>query len=280
MTPEQQAIILGREPTPVAYDTWEFVGRRVLVTGAAGSIGESLVPALQANGANVWPTDITGSDLFPVDYLDVTDQEMVRRTAMGVKPDLIFHLAANKHAPEGEQYPYGATLVNVEGTYNVLMAKGQGQIVLASTCKAVHPETAYGASKLIAERMVLNDSGTVVRLFNVVPASGNVFEIWEATDGPVPVTNCFRFFVSMDEAVCALLAAVTRDPGRYSPRPGMLRNMPSVAMELGYDSYEISPRRGDRLVEPLMAICEKGFVEDGLLRVVSAHDSGKVREPV
>jgi FlaA1/EpsC-like NDP-sugar epimerase len=252
MTPEQQAIILGREPKPAPYDAGEFHGKRVLITGAAGSVGEALCPLLGELGARVWPTDITGSDLFPVDYLDVTDGNKVWALLVGLKPDLIFHLAAQKYAPEGEQVPYATTLTNVTGTYNMLLSSGWfAPIVLTSTCKAIHPETAYGATKLIAERMVLNhrEYGRVVRLYNVVPAYGNVFEKWAGIDGPVPVTDCSRYFITMEEAVAALLSAVSRKPGRYSPDPGEIRYMPEVAMDLGYATFEIPPRRGDRIEE-------------------------------
>jgi FlaA1/EpsC-like NDP-sugar epimerase len=272
MTPEQQAIILGREPKPAEYDHRAFVGKRVLVTGAAGSVGETLCPLLTVLGAKVWPTDITGSDWFPVDYLDVTDGNTVSAMMIGLKPDMVFHLAAQKYAPEGEQVPVATTLVNVQGTYNVYRDRGMAGFVLTSTCKAIHPETAYGATKLLAERVVLNQGGTVVRLYNVVPAYGNVFEKWAGMDGPVPVTDCSRYFVTMEEAVAALLSAATRKPGRYSPDPGEIRYMPEVAMDLGYATFEIPPRRGDRIEELLTADCEDFFVEDGLVRVVGAHD--------
>ena len=268
MTPEQIRLILGRNERPVPFDAEFFFGKGVLVTGADGSIGEALCPLLDEVGADVVATDINELDVRN----DIHGAGMIRQ----VRPDLIFHLAAQKHAPDGEETPAHTLLTNTVGTANIITRSRGAHIILASTCKAVAPETVYGATKLIAERMVLNNGGTVVRLFNVVPASGNVFEIWDSMEDPVPVTDCFRYFISQREAVAALLAAASREPGRYSPDPGSPRYMPAVADDLDRHGVRVPARRGDRLVEPLAGICERVHVEDGLLRVVSHHDE-KVR---
>ena len=124
------------------------------VTGAAGSVGKALTDRLNELGWNVTPTDLS---------MDVRDATLMDQFAGYLQPDVTFHLAGAKHAPDGELDPAGVVATNVDGTRNVLNAKS-GKVVLASTCKAADPETAYGASKLLAERMVLNAGGVVARL--------------------------------------------------------------------------------------------------------------------
>src|SRR4051812_30487877 len=92
--------------------------------------------------------------------------------------DAAVHLAAHKFAGMGEELPEEVAHLNIVGTGNVVRAVPK--VVLASTCKAAAPITCYGASKLIAERIVLNAGGTVVRLVNVLGSSGSVTQIWDA----------------------------------------------------------------------------------------------------
>src|SRR4051812_25698455 len=87
---------------------------RVLVTGAKGSIGRALVQKLKQNWHHVWATD--------VDTLDVRDAEAVADEVSRIRPSLIFHLAAEKHAPDGETDPAAFAETNVGGTANVLAA--------------------------------------------------------------------------------------------------------------------------------------------------------------
>jgi FlaA1/EpsC-like NDP-sugar epimerase len=116
---------------------------------------------------------------------------------------VIYHLAGAKHAPEGEQHPAMVARVNTIGTDNIVRAACGAKVILASTCKAGDPETAYGASKLIAERIVLNAGGVVVRFFNVRETAGNVFRLWEQIPfpQPIPYTDCWRYFISSTGAL-------------------------------------------------------------------------------
>lgn len=251
----------------------------VLVTGAAGSIGSSLVRALERDGETVWGTDI--------DTLDVRDMFAVNRWFY-VNPDprIVFHLAGAKHAPDGEIDPFAVAESNITGTMNILEAAARcgARVVMSSTCKACDPETAYGATKLIAERMVLNSPGGVVaRFYNVPESSGNVFETWRALPDsePLPVTPCTRYFQSLKRAVNLLLVCARLPSGRYSVDPGPPRKMSDVAEEVypGRAQTLMEPRRGDRLAEPLCALHERLLpFAGGLVQVVSAHDP--VREPV
>jgi FlaA1/EpsC-like NDP-sugar epimerase len=246
-------------------------GRRVLITGAAGSIGQALAPLLRLY-CDVWETDEW--------ELDVTNSDSVFQTFQKVQPEVIFHLAGAKHAPLGEEDPWHALEVNAIGTDNVLRYRPAGsRVVLASTCKACNPETAYGASKLIAERLTLNEGQTVARFYNVAETQGNVFDIWSqiAPEDPIPWTDCRRYFMSASEAICLLLWSASLPPARYTFRPIIARQIWSVARAV-YPSRELAEiplRRGDRRVEPQMGDHETILpVEDhpALGRVVSPHD--------
>lgn len=246
---------------------------RMLVTGADGSIGQGLVPVLREAGHEVLSTDLETMDVRWAG----TTQQVVREFA----PDVIYHLAGAKHAPAGEESPEQALLTNSVGTWNVLRAcelyAPDAKMVLASTCKACDPETAYGASKLLAERMVLNAGGWVARFYNVPESSGNVFRLWESLpdDAALPVAPCWRFFISLDTVVSLLERIVNQPPGRYAAEPGGARFMPDIASALypGRAQVRIRPRRGDRLREPLHAASETvASLPGGLLRIVGSHD--------
>lgn len=258
--------------TEAAYSCRKYapkVTRRVLVTGAAGSIGEAVVPVLREQARTlVFDTDI--------DKLDVTRPDEVRWWVTAVRPTHILHLAGAKHAPGGELDPLHVNRVNAAGTGNILAAAGRAKVVLASTCKACDPETAYGASKLIAERAVLNAGGVVVRYFNVRETSGNVFRLWEQTSGPLPVTDCWRYFISRDDAVALTAAALDLPTGRYTTDPGPAQHIPDVAAGLypGRETVMVDRRRGDRQREPFCANSETTTRIPGtkFLKITGQHD--------
>lgn len=265
---------LGRPESPAPIeDAMRILHERgtVLVTGGLGSLGLAACDLLDA-----WGIDWMSAD---IDEMDVTDARQVARTMRLVEPATILHLAGAKHAPEGELDPMEPVRVHIEGTRNVLDHAPVGaRVVTASTCKACDPETAYGASKLIAERLTLNAGQRVARFHNVVDTVGNVFEAWAALeDGePIPVTSCYRYLISSAEAVSLLVYAAAADtPGRYSMNTAQSEYIPDVAMRLypGRELHFIPRRRGDRADEPFAAACEHvDLVEDRVCRVVGAHD--------
>lgn len=267
MTDEEIRLILGRDERPLPLPS--FKGKLVLVTGAAGSIGRELVPKLVDAGASVASADI--------EDLDVRDGLKVRAMIKGTRSDIVFHLAAMKYAPEGEINPADTVDTNINGTRNVLSSGIK--TVTVSTCKAIEPETVYGATKLIAERMTLNHGGVVARLYNVVPAIGNVFETWAGTKDPVPVTPCSRYFISVNETVSLLLNVALQPSGRYTINPGLSRSMTVIAMNLGRTWRPVLPRRGDRRVEPLVGVHETLIrLPNGLIRIDNAHDEERMAE--
>lgn len=258
-----------------------------LVTGAEGAVGSEFCKRLPLTDrpasyldAAVWRTDLAS----PRARLDVTDRGECFGWLTSIRPDVIWHLAGSKHAPEGEIDPAQVARVNIDGTLNVLAAAAQigAKVITASTCKACDPETAYGASKLIAERATLNAGGVVVRFHNVAESGDNVFRFWESLppDQPIPVTDCWRYFTPMENAVDLLVAAVDLPSGRYACDPGEPRWMPDVAAELypGRDQVRIPARRGDRHREPLVAACEQAHPFGDWLRIVGAHDPDPLAE--
>lgn len=237
----------------------------MLVTGASGSVGQPLIDRLSEVCQEVVATD-----------KDSYDVVAGWQKHYAYYPKVVFHLAGAKHAPQGEADPWQAVEVNTLGTANALRDFPKARVVIASTCKACDPETAYGASKLLAERLVLNAGGSVARFFNVVDTAGNVFETWRQTSGALPVTDCDRYFISLEEAVALLLWAAVLPSGRYVWDPGFRRSMEGVARQL-YPSRALERmprRRGDRRVEPLHAAHERLHETDvtGLWRVSSPHD--------
>lgn len=246
---------------------------RILVTGADGAVGRQLLPALDDH-------DVLGTDL---ETMDVTDYPEVERIMLRFDPDAVIHLAGSKLAVDGELNPEGFTRVNVTGTANVVRAASlvNARVVFSSTCKAADPETAYGASKLIAERIVLNADGVVVRFFNIPECGPSVFSLWAGipADEPIPYTDCWRYFITVDRAVATLVRVLDLPAGRYAPVPISAFHMRNVAL-MAYPSrklVEIPRRRGDRVREPLHSHCEYAYeLEDGIFQIVGAHDPVQV----
>ena len=242
---------------------------RAFITGSEGSLGTALRKRLACATCRY--------DL--VQGADVCDTAMVKLAMETFRPTVVFHLAGAKHAPGGETNPREAVEVNTIGTANVVAAAPSGcRVIVASTCKAADPETAYGASKLMAERIALNAGHSVARFYNIRESAGNVFEIWDAlpaTD-PILVTDCWRYFITMEQAVDLLLGVAAREPGRYTIDPGEPAHMAAVAHAAhpGRPIAHMPRRRGDRLAEPRKARCEAlepaGY---GIERIRSPYDA-------
>lgn len=249
---------------------------QILITGGAGSIGPALIQELRGRGHDCASFDL-GRDPF---------QDVRFPFNLGYTPDVIYHLAADKHAPDGEDHPYSTQLVNIEGTRNALDAAAQkARVILASTCKAAVPETVYGASKLVAERMVLNAWGVVGRLYNVSESNRNVFQLWDqqfAESGRIEVTRCERFFVTLEEATTFLADLLSVESGRYAPDPGPIHKMELVARKWCNDRglnpdtviQMVSARRGDRIREPLCGFHETVVGVEGrdFKQILNPHD--------
>ncbi len=207
--------------------------KRVLITGAGGSIGGEIVAqVLGFEPAGVWALDRDETLLHDASLgwkgeahivlADVRDATKTLRTFEQIRPDVVFHAAALKHVPVLEEFPDEAVLTNVIGTRNVIEAgsrAGMSNFVLISTDKAVDPASVMGATKRIAELMVQlgqhrNDGCvyTAVRFGNVLGSRGSVIPTFVEqikTGGPVTVTDAemTRYFMTVDEAVQLVLQA-------------------------------------------------------------------------
>lgn len=239
----------------------DLTGASVLVTGSSGFLGQRVVSLLGDHGAVPIECDVDQ----PIDVL---------RLSTLPDADYCIHLAAHKYATTAEDAPAAVADLNIRGTANVIDRYG-ANVVLASTCKAADPMTVYGASKLIAERVALNARAKVVRFVNVIGSSGSVAQIWEDTEGPLTVTPCYRMWMTEDEAVRLMVAALGWESGRYcldvpEPEP-VVEMLRRLHPERAY-RFDL-PRRGDRLRERLVGEYEWTFpMANGVRRISHPAD--------
>ncbi|WP_245155963.1 nucleoside-diphosphate sugar epimerase/dehydratase [Nocardioides sp. 503] len=228
--------VLGRNQldTDVASIADYLTGRKVLVTGAGGSIGSELCRQIHRFGpAELMMLDrdesalhslqlsIHGRALLDSDEVilcDIRDQTAVNAIFAARRPDVVFHAAALKHLPMLEQYPAEAVKTNIYGTSNILDAAdlvGVDRFVNISTDKAANPCSVLGYSKRIAECLTSakaqDADGTFlsVRFGNVLGSRGSVLTSFAkqiAEGGPVTVTDpeVTRYFMTIEEA-CQLV---------------------------------------------------------------------------
>ena len=237
-------------------------GKRILVTGAGGSIGSALTNALAALGpSDLILLDISELGLYQLDrelgpthpgvrlhlvvgsILDVPLLEEIFTTH---RPHIVFHAAACKHVPLMELNPFSAATTNILGTQRILQAASAAaaeQCILLSTDKAVDPSSIMGATKRIAELIVLSQPGTpqskALRLGNVLGSSGSVAPLFAAQisrGGPVTVAHpeATRFFLSAQSAVQHLLATLNVDtsPAILVAQPGAPQRIYDLAQFL------------------------------------------------
>jgi FlaA1/EpsC-like NDP-sugar epimerase len=237
--------LLRREPVRVNDEAVGAAlgGRRVLVTGAGGSIGRELCRqiarrnpselVLLGHGENSifeilleLQNDYPNLTLSPV-IADIRNEERLAQIFSQHRPQIVFHAAAHKHVPLMEINIVEAVTNNVIGTRNVVQTSLDhrvGRFVLISTDKAVRPSSIYGATKRLAEMIVLDaarkteDAFTVVRFGNVLGSRGSIIPIFKqqiASGGPVTITHpdMYRFFMTIPEAVYLVLQASSMENG-------------------------------------------------------------------
>jgi len=236
--------LLGRNPVTIKLkQSLSYVrGKRVLVTGAGGSIGSELCRQLLSGGVSrlyllghgensiylidkelrLLQDEGVGEKAAIVPVIgDLKDPDFVDYILSHLKADAIFHTAAYKHVPMMEENPVAAIENNVLGTENLIdsaIKHGVKRFVHISTDKAVDPVSVYGASKRICEQLVLSAStdpsknGTnfvVVRFGNVLGSRGSIVPLFQQQiekGGPVTVTHpdARRYFMTISEA-CSLV---------------------------------------------------------------------------
>jgi FlaA1/EpsC-like NDP-sugar epimerase len=208
---------------------------RILVTGAAGSIGSELCRQIaKYNPSQLVMVDAAESPLFFLDaemqslsgaarslVADIRDRDLMRSLFAQVRPQVVFHAAAYKHVSMMENNPYGAVNVNVLGTKVLADVAADFEVetfVMISTDKAVHPTNVMGATKRCAEKYVqsLGDQHSThfvtVRFGNVLDSVGSVIPIFRnqiSEGGPVTVTDpeVTRYFMTIPEASQLVLQA-------------------------------------------------------------------------
>lgn len=233
------ADLLGRAPLGLDVETAKHLveGKRVLVTGAGGTIGSELSRQIAVLGPKslvlferyenaLWAVERSVAPLTPGGTVysviaDVTDRQRVDEVLAEYRPQLILHAAAHKHVPLMELNPCEAIKNNVKGTRIVGEAAVRHrveQFVLISSDKAVNPSSVMGATKRVSELLVMALAGrgptgfVVVRFGNVMGSNGSVIPLFLEqirAGGPVTVTHpdMRRYFMSIPEAVQLVLQA-------------------------------------------------------------------------
>lgn len=231
--------VLGREHVELNEDQIRqyLTGKRVMVTGAAGSIGSELCRQIMKMGPEllvlyerveneIYRINMEFSEVFEGKEYEMVLGDILDRERLGwametYKPQVVFHAAAYKHVPIMEAHPGLAVKNNIEGTYNVVkesIRSGVDKFVLISTDKAVRPANVMGATKRIAELICQGMNGEnktkfiAVRFGNVLNSAGSVIPLFKeqiVKGGPVTVTHpeMTRYFMSIPEAAQLVMQA-------------------------------------------------------------------------
>ena len=232
--------LLGRDEVQLDVIAIEnFIkGKRILISGAGGSIGSELVrQCLEFHPGSLILLDNSEQNLFNIEQevsyyetktlirsvlANVRDKSLLQNTFQEYRPQVVIHAAAYKHVPMQELHPWSAVSTNVLGTLHLVQLANQYNVekfVLVSTDKAVHPVNIMGATKRLAEKVIqsvdIKESKTefiAVRFGNVIGSSGSVIPIFRKQidrGGPVTITHpeMSRYFMSITEASQLILQA-------------------------------------------------------------------------
>jgi FlaA1/EpsC-like NDP-sugar epimerase len=276
-------------------------GKTLLITGAGGSIGSAL--ARFATTCNVEAIILLDSNEHNLDAFEksfklsskvarvpvlgsICDSVLLSELFALYHPQIVIHAAACKHVPLMELNPIAAASTNVLGTYALLQAAsayGAAQFVMLSTDKAVLPISIMGATKRLAELLLLTHpekalQRKAVRLGNVLGSSGSVGPLFLkqiAEGGPVTVTHsdARRFFLTLNDAVTLLMTALSAEyeTGILIPDLGPARTVEELARYLiavtareqeGIEIVFTGLRPGDK-VEELLASPYEGCSVQG-----------------
>jgi FlaA1/EpsC-like NDP-sugar epimerase len=231
--------LLGREEVRVVRrgSRATVAGKRVLVTGAGGSIGGELCRQIAAfapqalylldhdeSNLHRLQLEIQGEALLDSDELliaDIRDRGRIEQVFDDLAPQVVFHAAAHKHLPLLERHPCEGVKSNVLGTHNLVAAAvghGAERFILVSTDKAADPTSVLGATKRVAEMIVQAQRGRAgtrlasVRFGNVLGSRGSLLsvlseQIESGEDVTVTHPDVTRFFMTVEEAVGLVVEA-------------------------------------------------------------------------
>lgn len=274
-------------------------GKRVLVTGAGGSIGSAIVRRLVASPAKF--IGLIGHSEAPIFNLlqalppsarryqalvaDVGHWASMKQVVDMWEPDIIFHAAAHKHVGLMERQPFAAFKNNTVATLQLaqiaLESHSVRKFVFISTDKAVRPTSVMGASKRLAEvglQQEFAPFATICRFGNVLGSAGSLVEIIEkrmVEDKAVFITDprMKRYFITAKEAVGLVLTAGTlEDGGVFSLDMGTPINVMEIVRKMGNPKFETGlPGTGEKFDEELL--CENEWFlatgTPGVLRVAN-----------
>ena len=308
--------IIGRHPvdTEIESVAGYLTGKRVLVTGAGGSIGAELCnqiarfdPAelimLDRDETSLQSVQLTihGHGLLDTDEVvlnDIRDAASLERLFLDRRPDVVFHAAALKHLPMLEQYPEEAWKTNVLGTLNVLRAAMNADVatfINVSTDKAANPTSVLGRSKRIAERLTAWAAAETgrpylsVRFGNVLGSRGSMLPVFTSmieAGGPLTITHpdVTRYFMTIPEA-CQLVmqAGGIGEPGEVlildMGEPVRILDVAQRMVEMSGRDVEIvytGLRPGEKLHEELVA---EGESDDRRFHPKIAHTAIPALDP-
>jgi len=228
--------LLGRERVDLNMNLIKNVisGKRILITGAGGSIGSELVKqCLLFSPAEIICLDQSEESIFKINQqynggtsdtiiktilASITEKKIINNVFFENQPHIVFHAAAYKHVPIQELHPWNTVNTNVKGTLNLVELSDFYKVkkfVLVSTDKAVNPVSVMGATKRISEKLIesFNDisktSYMAVRFGNVLGSSGSAIPIFQNQinrGGPITITHpeMTRYFMLVQEA-CQLI---------------------------------------------------------------------------
>lgn len=230
--------LLGRAPIQLdEAHSKDILGQRIVITGAAGSIGSELVrQVLSHKPASLLAIDqaetpmhdlhlelarLGLTDRVELQLGDVRDANQLLETLVQFRPDIVFHAAAYKHVPLMEKQPWQSFETNAMGTLNTVRAAQAAKskkFVFISTDKAVNPTSIMGATKRLAELLLLHECASsqmqcvITRFGNVLGSNGSVIPLFRRqieAGGPITVTDedVTRYFMTIPEAVSLVLEA-------------------------------------------------------------------------
>lgn len=231
-----------------------YAGKRILVTGAGGSIGSEIAKqALELGAAHVALVDHSELALYEIDrairetypggegaarstpiLCSIRRKERLAAVFLAQRPDVVFHAAALKHVPMVELNPSESVLTNVLGTQYVIDAAKAArvkQLVLISSDKAVAPSSLMGATKRLAEHLIRTQisnthQACVVRFGNVLGSTGSVVPLFRSQierGGPITLTDAHaeRYFMTIFEAVQLVLTSAMHNAETPEHKSGL-----------------------------------------------------------
>lgn len=284
-----------------------FAGKRILVTGASGTVGSELVKQLMSQNINeLRAVDNNEEGLFYLDqeyssngklncvFGDIRDEYKMNEVTRDV--DYVFHAAALKHVPICERSPFDAVMSNVIGVQNVLRAaltNGVQRVIFTSTDKAVNPTNVMGTSKLMGERLVtaannyaknMATAFSSTRFGNVLASRGSVVQaFYQQIKGGGPIrltsTDMTRFIMTIEESVRLVLAAgrLARGGEIFVPKMLVIRieDLARVMIDMFAPKFGFDPK--DIVIEvvgvrPGEKLYEELMTEEEASRAIELED--------